>query len=102
MSLALAGPASAHTLSKGRAEARAAIEASDFADVGEYYAWQCPTRLSSHARRCIIASYDPETDVTCDAYVNVRFRNRRSYRTVAGARYEVECEDGNPYGLGPA
>ena len=98
--LAVAAPAEAHTLTKKRADKRAHVEVLDFVDASDdYWGEGCPKRLSRHKRRCIIVSYDSTADVTCDAYVNVRFRNRRSYRTVAGSWYQVQCFPGDAYDM---
>lgn len=93
--------ASAHTLSVTRAEDRGGIEARRFITPGDdYWYTDCVGgRRSAHSFRCIIATYDSSVDVTCDAYVNVRFVNSRSYRTTAGSRYEIDCRSGDSYNV---
>lgn len=92
--------ASAHKLTETRAEWRAEKEAYLFADEGESYTWGDCRYRSSHTRRCTIVSYDADADITCDAYVHVRFVNRSSYRTRAGEWFDIDCYDGDPYELG--
>lgn len=91
--------ASAHKLTKTRAEWRAQTEAKLFADEGEAYTWGDCRYRSSHTRRCTIASYDVYADITCDAYVYVRFVSRRSYRTWGGRWFEIDCYEGDHYDL---
>ena len=99
--LALPGAASAHTLTWQRAEQRSAIEAKRFVSSGDtHWYTDCERgRRSAHEFNCIIATYDRGTDITCDAYVTVRFRNSRSYRTVAGPWRQIDCGSGDPYNL---
>ena len=100
LSLTLVPVASAHTLTQSRAEARGAIEAQNFLDEDDdYWGVDCDTRISARAFRCIIASYDEDDDVGCDAYVRISFRSRTSRRTKAGSWYAVDCYDGDPYDL---
>jgi hypothetical protein len=97
---AWAVPAHAHFLSQQRAQNRAVIEANAFMDSSDdYWLADCWKRLSAHRRRCLIASYDEDSDITCDAYVNVRFRSGWSYRTIAGSWYGIRCYDGDAYEL---
>jgi hypothetical protein len=98
LALALAGPANAHVLSKSRAQTSAKRQAYHFADVGEFYGAKRCVRKSSHKVRCIIYSYDENQDITCDAYVDVRL-SRTSWRVSNGSWYQIECFDGNRYGV---
>ena len=98
LALVLAGPANAHVLSKSSARSSAKQAAYNFADAGEYYGATGCVRRSAHKVRCIIYSYDPDLDLTCDAYVNVRL-SPTSWRVSNGNWYQVDCYDGNLYGV---
>lgn len=89
--LGVAGPAAAHTLSKQRAGNRAWVEAELYGEASEWHGTHSCVRRTAHRRRCVIWSYNPRTDWYCDAYVGVRFRSRRSYRTVAGDWVQSNC-----------
>jgi hypothetical protein len=99
MTLAVPAAADAHLLSEARAGRLAMKEARAFADDGEWYGWHSCNYRSVHARRCLIASYDESDDITCDAFVNVRFASRYSYRLRAGRWYAIECYEGDEYGF---
>jgi hypothetical protein len=98
LALALAGPAQAHVLSKSRAHSSAETQAYYFADAGEYYGATSCVRRSSHKVRCIIYSYDANQDITCDAYVNVTL-SRTSWRVRSSSWYQIDCMNGNRYGV---
>lgn len=46
-----------------------------------------------------LASYDADSDTTCDAYVRVKFTRPYSYRTRAGSWYAIDCYEGDHYEL---
>jgi len=94
-----ASTASAHTLSATRAGWAAESEAKLFADDGEGYSWGSCSYRSAHQRRCVIASYDGYVDTTCDAYVYVTFTSRFSKAVRTSNWKDVDCYDGDEYGL---
>jgi hypothetical protein len=93
----VAAPASAHQLSANQAMQRAEKMAYNYADVGESYGAADCVRLNAHVDRCVIWSYLEETADTyglyCDAYVNIRFVGRSSYRTRSRGWYDSVCDD---------